>query len=159
LRNDFVVLLKPKGGVYVKPHEWLAALDHGTPKKPNLEKEKQMNTKKIISTLTALILGIGVGLVLATQVSAQEQKAGGKPKEDRLSGTIQMINKDDSTITLRKGNVTRTVVYNNDTKVTKHNKPGSLDEVKEGRRVICLGQFDDRTRLVATRIDVRDENP
>jgi Cu/Ag efflux protein CusF len=118
-----------------------------------------MNKKKNISILTASILGIVVGLVLAAQVRAQEKKAEATPKEDRLSGTIQMINKDDSTITLRKGNITRTVVYNNNTKVTKHNKPGSLDEVKEGRRVICLGQFDDRTRLVATRIDVRDENP
>jgi Cu/Ag efflux protein CusF len=118
-----------------------------------------MNKKKNISTFTTLIFGIVVGLVLAAQGSAQEKKSEAKPKEDRLSGTIQMINKDNSTITLRKGNTTRTVVYNNDTKFTKRNKPGSLDEVKEGRRVICLGQFDDRTRLVATRIDVRDSNP
>jgi hypothetical protein len=109
----------------------------------------------------ALLFGIVLSLTLTSQSTAQEKekKPAAKVKEDRLSGMVQMIDKNTSTITLRKGNITRSVVYNNDTKFTKRNKPGSLDEVKEGRRLICMGKFDEKTRLVATRIDVRTETP
>jgi hypothetical protein len=123
-----------------------------------------MISRRRLLSLIAVFLGMILSLSLTTRLSAQEKKSAAKqekaetkPREDRLSGTIQMINKDDSTITLRKGNTTRTVVYNNDTKFTKRNKPGSLDELKEGRRVICLGKYDDKTRLVASRIDIRTE--
>ena len=118
-----------------------------------------MTIRKTIASFVALILGIVLSLTLTTGVRAQETKPAAKPKEDRLSGTVQMIDKNTSTITLRKDNTTRSVVYNNDTKYTLHNKPSSLDQVKEGRKVICLGKFDEKNRLVATRIDVRTETP
>jgi len=70
-----------------------------------------------------------------------------------------MTDKNTSTITLRKANIHRAVVYTNDTKFTKRSKPGSLDDVKGGRRLICLGKFDEKARLVATHIDVRTETP
>ncbi|MBI3697713.1 MAG: hypothetical protein HY238_23135 [Acidobacteria bacterium] len=111
--------------------------------------------RRSLSILTGLFLGVVLSLSLATPTYAKEKKAAG-PKEDRLSGTIHMINKDTSTVTVRKGNVQRQVVYNADTKYTYRNKPGSMDDVKEGRRVICLGKFNDKTQLVATRIDVRE---
>ena len=117
-----------------------------------------MITRKTIPTFVALILGIVLSLTLATGARAQEKPAA-QPKEDRLSGAVQMIDKKTSTITLRKDNMTRSVVYNSDTKYTKRDKPGSLDDVKEGVRLICLGKFDEKKRLVATRIDVRTENP
>jgi hypothetical protein len=125
----------------------------------------KMITRKTIGSFLALILGIVLSLTLTTGTQAQEkqpqekQPATKPPKEDRLSGTIQMMDKNTSTITLRKDTVTRSVVYNQDTKFTKRNKPGSLDDVKEGRRVICMGKFDEKNRLVATRIDVRTETP
>lgn len=111
----------------------------------------------------SLVILLSFGLT--SQLSAAQKKE--KPakaekkkekmdQEDRLTGSVQMINKDTSVVTIRKGNITRQVVYNADTKFTYRNKPGSLDDVKEGRRVICLGKFDDKTRLVATRIDVRE---
>jgi hypothetical protein len=90
---------------------------------------------------------------MAMTAQAQEKK---ESKEDRLSGVIHMINKDTSTITIRRGNVQRQVVYNADTKYTYQNKPATIDEVKEGRRVICLGKFNDKTQLVATRVEVRE---
>jgi hypothetical protein len=66
------------------------------------------------------------------------------------------MNKDASTFTVRtSGNIQRTVIYNSDTKFTKVNEPGSLDEVKEGVRVICVGKFDEKGRLAATTISVR----
>ena len=109
--------------------------------------------RRSFSILAGLFLGVLLSLAVASQASAQKK---GKAKEDRLSGTIHMINKDTSTITIRRGNIQRQVVYNNDTKFTYRNKPGSIDEVKDGRRVICLGKFNEKTQLVATRIDVRE---
>lgn len=101
-----------------------------------------------------LFFGFLLCLAVATQAKAQGKK--GAAKEDRLSGSIHMINKDTSTITIRRGNVQRQVVYTADTKITYRNKPGSMDDVKEGRRVICLGKFNSKTQLEATRIDVRE---
>jgi Cu/Ag efflux protein CusF len=119
-----------------------------------------MIRRKRIVSFMALIFGIVLSLTLTTGANAQETKPEAKSKKaDRLSGTVQMIDKNASTITLRKDNITRSVVYNNDTKFTKRDKPGSLDDVKEGRRLICLGKFDEKSRLVATRIDVRTETP
>jgi hypothetical protein len=113
-----------------------------------------MITRKTI----AGFLGVLLALALTAVATAQDPKAKGKSKEDRLSGTVHMIDKNSSTITLRKGNSNRQVVYGSDTKFTMRTKPSSLDDVKEGRRLICLGTFDEKTRLVATRIDVRTEN-
>jgi len=101
-----------------------------------------------------LFFGFLLTLALATPVQAQEKK--GSAKEDRLSGTIHMINKDTSTITIRRGNVQRQIVYNADTKFTYRNQPSTIEEAKDGRRVICLGKFNDKTQLVATRVDVRE---
>jgi hypothetical protein len=117
-----------------------------------------MITRKTIASLGALIFGIILSLTLTNGASAQEKKST-KSKQDRLSGAVQMIDKNTSTITLRKDSIQRSVVYTNDTKFTKRNKPGSFDDVKEGRRLICLGKFDEKARLVATRIDVRTETP
>jgi hypothetical protein len=118
-----------------------------------------MFTRKTIRSSVALILAVFLALGLTVAAAPQDPTAKAKSKENRLSGTVHMIDKNSSTITLRKGNVSRQVVYGGDTKFTLHNKPSSLDEVKEGRRLICLGTFDEKTRLVATRIDVRTENP
>lgn len=109
-----------------------------------------------------LWLGLTLGLFLAFNAVAQQapkqtkEKKAAKARQDRLSGRIQMINKDASTITLDRNNVRRTVVYSPETKVTFRNKPGTMDDVKEGRRIIALGKFNDKSQLVATRIDVRE---
>ena len=100
-------------------------------------------------------VGVFLLLSLAVMASAGNQKKT-STKEDRLSGTVHRIDKDTSTIIIRKGAVQRTVVYNAETKFTIQNKPGgSIDDVIVGRRVICLGKFNDKTQLVATRVDVR----
>lgn len=109
---------------------------------------------KRLNILIRLFLGIILGLSLVMLVMAQAKKAA-QPTEDRISGIVQMIDKKTSTITVRRDNIRRLVVYNENTKFTKVNEPGSLDEVKEGVRVICLGKFDEKARLIATRVDVR----
>ena len=110
---------------------------------------------RFVSILIRFSLGLLLTLALVSQGVAQEKKKAAQAKEDRVSGTIQIMNKDTSTLTVRSGNIQRTVIYNADTKFTKVNQPGSIDEVKEGVRVICVGKFDEKARLVATRIDVR----
>ena len=72
--------------------------------------------------------------------------------KDKLTGTVHMLNKDTSTITVQKGNVQRQVVYNANTKwrygTQGSAKPSSLDELKEGWYINCKGNFDG-TKLVA----------
>jgi hypothetical protein len=99
--------------------------------------------------LIGLTLGIMVALCFAAPAAAQS-------KEDRLSGRIHMISKETSTITIDAKSVKRAVLYSPQTKITFRNKPGSMDDVKEGRRVIVLGKFNDKAQLAATRIDVRE---
>ena len=92
---------------------------------------------------------------LAAMASAEDQKKT-STKEDRLSGTVHMVDKDTTTIIIRKCAVQRKVVDNAETKFTSQNKPGgSIDDVIVGRRVICLGRFNNKTQFVATRVDVR----
>jgi len=95
---------------------------------------------------------------LTAMASAEDQKKTSTKKEDRLSGTVHMIDKDTSTIIVRTGAVQRKVVYNAETKFTSQNKQGgSIDDVIVGRRVICLGTFNKKTQLVATRVDIRSK--
>jgi hypothetical protein len=47
------------------------------------------------------------------------------------------------------------VMYDDKTKITKDNKPASIDDVQNGQRVICTGSTNDKGQLHAARIDVR----
>jgi hypothetical protein len=102
--------------------------------------------------LSALCLALVVSLAILPLSAADKA-------DNKITGTIKMINKDASTLTVRPRNSanTKTVVYSADTKITLRTKPATMDAVKEGRRVICLGKLDDKNRLVATHIDVRSE--
>lgn len=102
-----------------------------------------------VSKWIGLSLAILLSLAIAGQVSGQMAKQG------RVSGVVQNISKDTSTITVRKGSVPKQVIYNNDTKFSYRGKASTIDDVKESRRVICIGTFNEKTQLVATQIDVR----
>ena len=94
---------------------------------------------------------------LSTQVALAQKKAkAASMKEERWSGIIQRSNKDNSTLVVRKGTIEKTIVYDSSTKWTKLNKDGAaMGDFKDGSRVIVLGKYDDKGRLVATRIDLR----
>lgn len=98
-----------------------------------------------------LTLLLGVALALPAML------ANAQAKEDRVTGTVQLVQKDTMTIlvTGEAGNTQHQVVYNADTKVTKDNKSGSIDDLSTGKRVICLGKLNDKGQLVARHIDVR----
>jgi len=66
-----------------------------------------MSMKELIS----LLAGLCLLLSLAAVASAEDQKKT-STKEGRLSGTVHMIDKDASTIIIRKGAIQRKVVYN-----------------------------------------------
>jgi hypothetical protein len=111
-----------------------------------------MSMKELNSLLACLFLLLS----LVAMASPADRKRT-STKEDQLTGTIHMVDKDTSTIIIRKGATQRKVViYNAETKFTIQSKPGgSIDDVIVGRRAICLGTFNDKTQLVATRVDVR----
>jgi len=102
-----------------------------------------------VSKWVGLSLAILLSLAIAGQVSGQMAKQG------RVTGVVQNISKDASTITVRKGSVPKQVLYSGDTKFSYRGKASSVDDVKEGRRVICVGTYNEKTQLVATQVDVR----
>src|SRR5207244_12312773 len=96
------------------------------------------------STL-ALCLGLVVGLTLVPGVSAKTAKAA-KVKKGKITGTVHMINKDTSTLTVSKGSVQRPVGYTADTKwiygTQGSNKPATFDQLKEGWYINCDWTFE-----------------
>jgi hypothetical protein len=102
------------------------------------------------SGVMALLLGIA--LVGPTLIATYAQEKG-----DRVAGTVQLINKETKTILVSSeaNNKQSQVMYDDKTKITKDNKPASIDDVQNGQRVICLGSTNDKGQLHAARIDVR----
>jgi len=110
----------------------------------------------------AMALLLGSALILpaaASQAAQQDEKAKAAAKEDRLEGNVHMMDTATKMITVRVRGKTeqRQVMYTDKTAFTFRNKPSKVEEVKEGRHVIILGKTNDKNVLVASRIDVRDE--
>jgi hypothetical protein len=98
-----------------------------------------------------------LGLVLASHGVAKDKD----PKLQNLQGKVQMMNPDNSTITVeQKGGVRRQVLYSADTKFllghSKKAKGGALDQVREGNFISCSGAFNDKVQLVAKECVYRD---
>jgi hypothetical protein len=105
-----------------------------------------------------LLLALLLGAALAAPTAYAQDKTKAKAKEDRVTGTVQLVKKDTMTIlvTGEAGNTQQQVVYDAATKVTSNNKkPASIDDVQTGRRVICLGKLNDKGQLMARHIDLR----
>ena len=110
------------------------------------------------SMFMVLVLALVFSLVLVPGLMAQAKKDV-KTGLDRIEGMVQSIDKDASKLVIRQRggtNITWQVVYNKDTQFTYRNKPSTLDDVKEGRRVILLGKFGEGNVMTASRIDVRE---
>lgn len=89
----------------------------------------------------------------AVSSAAAQEKA----KPDRVTGTVTKILKDTKTLLVEHGagETATQVVYDDNTKFTKDNKPATLADVEQGRRVICLGHKNKDGQLIATHVDVR----
>ena len=105
-----------------------------------------------------LLFALIVGVVLAAGPSAglrgQETRTS---SGDRLEGKVQKVDREKSVIVVSYDKVTRQVLYDQSTRFTVLNQPGSLDAVKEGFPVICRGKFDRLDRLVAHRVEVQEK--
>jgi hypothetical protein len=110
----------------------------------------------------ALLLGSALTLPVAANQAGQKKedaKTKAAAKQDRIDGTVQMMDAKTKMITVRLRGKTnqQQVMYDDKTTFTFRNKPAKVEEVKDGRRVIVLGKTNDKNVLMATRIDVRDE--
>ena len=117
--------------------------------------------------LTGLI--VAADPAIASGATQQEKpapqadvKSGAKQEpaaeKDRVDGTVESIDKKKNVLTLRArtdGNL-RQVIVSDQTVYSVQNKPGSLDDLQPGRRVICVGQLKTKGQLAATRCDVRE---
>ncbi len=95
-------------------------------------------------------LGVAAPLTLAGVVLAKE------PKPDRLSGYVKTVEKKDMVISMHtksNPNIERKIMYDTNTKFTVLGKPGSIDDVKEGMRIVAIGKFEG-TNLKATDVSL-----
>jgi uncharacterized protein YlxW (UPF0749 family) len=110
--------------------------------------------KIVLPMLLALLVTIGF---TAPAVRAQEKKE--KPaaaaKDLRWHGIIVRINKDASTLDVKRDNAEKKIHFDSSTKWTKEKKVIDMSEFKEGSDVICLGKTDEKGDFQATQIDLR----
>ncbi len=93
---------------------------------------------------------------------AQEMKEEAAPKDQlRWHGIIVRLSKDQSTLDVRKGTITKTIHYDSSTRWTQTAggkvKPAEMSAFTEGSDVICLGKAGEKNSFVATQIDLRTQ--
>ena len=103
------------------------------------------------SRLGAIALVLGIGVIVSTLTMYAQDK------EERVTGTVQLINKDTKTILVsgEANNKQMQVTYDEKTKITMDNKAATVDDIQNGRRVICTGHNNKEGQLHAERCDVR----
>jgi len=110
-------------------------------------------TRSILTNI-ALYLGVLAGIAIVPARAADP-----KAKEGRITGTVHMMEKDKSTIVVRKGNVERQVIYNGNTKwlygTQASSKPSSFDQLKQDWYINCQGTFEGM-KLVASACRFRE---
>ena len=93
---------------------------------------------------------------------SQEAKPAAKDQL-RWHGTIVRWSKDQSTLDVRKGTVTKTIHYDSSTQWTQTSggkvKPAEMSAFTEGSDVICIGKADEKGSFIATQIDLRTQGP
>ena len=81
-------------------------------------------------------------LMLSCAIGAQEKK----DKSITYQGSVQSIDKQSSMIMIKDGTAIRNVMYSAGTKFlyghTKDNKPGSVEQVKDGNYILCAGTLE-----------------
>jgi hypothetical protein len=107
--------------------------------------------------IPALMVGaLALALVFSAGLTAQVKK---DPQTglDRINGRVQSVDKAKSTIIVQQqSGASWTIIYNEKTKFTKANEPSTLDEVKDGVRVFCVGNLVEKeNKMTAVRIEVR----
>ena len=102
------------------------------------------------SGVLGLAFALLLGVILGLNIVAADKPA----KMENLQGKVQMMNSDNSTITVeQKSGVRRQVLYSGDTKFSigksNSNRMGSIEQVKEGFFINCSGAFNEKSQLMA----------
>jgi len=97
----------------------------------------------------------------AQAVGTQEQpekkeKTATAEKQLRWHGIIIRINKDQSSMDVRKGNTERKIYFDSSTQWTKGKEVlPDMSQFKEGSDVICIGKADEKGQFRATRVQLQ----
>jgi len=115
--------------------------------------------KILVLALFALlaIVAFGTRSASAQEPAKEKAKTTAAPKEARWHGTLVRINKDASTLQVRKGTTERTIHFSDSTRWTKGTKSVAMGDFKDGADVICIGKFDEKGAFQATRVDLRHD--
>jgi esterase/lipase superfamily enzyme len=118
--------------------------------------------RKFLVSMAASFVLLGCLSIQATTPGfAQEGQMKAAAKEARIQGLVIRNNDKSMTLTVRtsKEKVEKIVHFDSSTRWTQRTKEGIKDiepsEVKEGDRVICLGNYNEKKEYVATRISKR----
>ena len=105
-----------------------------------------------LSSFLGLCFAVLLSFVLA--VSAVAQDKGKKAAQENIQGTVNLIAKDKSTITVDTGTAQRQVMYSPATKFmvghSDDSKAGTLYKVQMGYYVSCSGAMDKGVLLATT---------
>jgi hypothetical protein len=112
--------------------------------------------RAMLCVLVALFAFTGYGYRVGV---AQETKPAVPKNQLRWHGTIVRWSKDQSTLDVRKGTVTKTIHVDSSTKWTQAQgkQPAEMTAFTEGSDVICLGKADEKGSFIATQIDLRNQ--
>jgi hypothetical protein len=90
----------------------------------------------------------------ATAQEQQENKTAAAAKQARWHGRIVRMDKDQSTLDVRRRNITKRIHFDSSTKWISGTKTAEMSEFKEESDVICLGTYDEKANFHATSIDL-----
>lgn len=96
-----------------------------------------------------------LALVLAVSLTGFAQDE--KKQPDRVSGSVRSVDQQAMSIEVNLSSspsVVRTVLWDQNTKVTLVDKPGTSADIKEGMRIVAIGKFEG-VKLRATALTVR----
>ncbi len=93
-------------------------------------------------------------MVVTVAVLAAQQAP---PNEDRVSGKVMRMNPEKSMllVQLTKSKLERAVFYTPTTKWTKAGNPIDIKEIKDNSVVVCVGKFNEKKELTATRCELQ----
>jgi hypothetical protein len=112
--------------------------------------------RAMLCVLVAVFALAGYG----SRVGVAQETTAPAPKDQlRWHGTIVRWSKDQSTLDVRKGTVTKTIHYDTSTKWTQAQgkQPAEMSAFTEGSDVICLGKAGEKGSFMATQIDLRTQ--
>ena len=110
--------------------------------------------RKVIVILLFAVFAV-VGLASHNAFAGGQEKEAASAKKGRWHGIIVRIDKEGSNLDVSRENTVRRIYYDSSTQWTDGTKVIEMGEFKEGMDVICLGTYDEKGHLHATRIQLQ----